>query len=322
MTRAVPWVVGSFAFMFVVVALVTTPLIVSYLSERFLNIESMGAFGDQFGATNALFSGLAFAAVVLTLWMQRRELELQREEMNETQDLMSHTIDIMTSEQHVNTYFAMLAHFNDYRRQAWMLQLDNPRLSGSSMNPEERRIRLLPLRSGGETRDLHGSQACYEIMRKIYDGLHMFSSNIEEFGRQYTEDKKGVLVVDEFFRLYEDMAWALDNYFQALYAATVQLHLAVTALGRLHSRSPETRNSASYQLAEALRSQLTKYELCVILIFTRSAHSAAVPTWQPDFKRVLEDYGAFTYLRESDLPAASLGYGVNIVRHGTTSRFS
>ena len=32
-------------------------------------------FGDMFGAVNALFSGFAFAAFIVTLWMQRQEIE-------------------------------------------------------------------------------------------------------------------------------------------------------------------------------------------------------------------------------------------------------
>lgn len=40
-----------------------------------------GQFGDLFGATNALFSGLAFAGVIITILLQRRELSHQREEL-------------------------------------------------------------------------------------------------------------------------------------------------------------------------------------------------------------------------------------------------
>jgi hypothetical protein len=40
-----------------------------------------GVFGDQFGAVNALFSGLAFAGVIYAVILQSKELELQREEL-------------------------------------------------------------------------------------------------------------------------------------------------------------------------------------------------------------------------------------------------
>ena len=40
-----------------------------------------GQFGDMFGAANSLFSGLAFAGLIFTILLQRRELALQREEL-------------------------------------------------------------------------------------------------------------------------------------------------------------------------------------------------------------------------------------------------
>ena len=45
-----------------------------------------GAFGDMFGAVNALFSGLAFAGILIALYMQKHELELQREELSATRE--------------------------------------------------------------------------------------------------------------------------------------------------------------------------------------------------------------------------------------------
>lgn len=43
-----------------------------------------GQFGDMFGAVNALFSGLAFATLIYTVFLQRKELQLQRQELAET----------------------------------------------------------------------------------------------------------------------------------------------------------------------------------------------------------------------------------------------
>ena len=43
--------------------------------------EQRGQFGDQFGAISALFSGLAFAGLIFTIILQKKELTLQREEL-------------------------------------------------------------------------------------------------------------------------------------------------------------------------------------------------------------------------------------------------
>lgn len=41
-----------------------------------------GQFGDMFGAVNALFSGFAFAGVIIAVILQRNELALQRRELS------------------------------------------------------------------------------------------------------------------------------------------------------------------------------------------------------------------------------------------------
>lgn len=48
------------------------------------NTATYGTFGDSYGALNTLFSGLAFATLIITLFLQRKELQLQREEVAES----------------------------------------------------------------------------------------------------------------------------------------------------------------------------------------------------------------------------------------------
>lgn len=42
--------------------------------------EKAGQYGDMFGMVNSLFAGLAFAGLIVTMWMQKEELSLQRRE--------------------------------------------------------------------------------------------------------------------------------------------------------------------------------------------------------------------------------------------------
>lgn len=63
---------------------------------------SRGVFGDKFGAVNSLFSGLAFAGIIFTILLQRRELSLQRSEIvdqNET----------LRQQRFENSFFHLLA---------------------------------------------------------------------------------------------------------------------------------------------------------------------------------------------------------------------
>ncbi len=48
------------------------------------HLDSPGEFGDMFGAANALFSALAFATLIYTVFLQRNELALQRAELSAT----------------------------------------------------------------------------------------------------------------------------------------------------------------------------------------------------------------------------------------------
>ncbi|MBK8369799.1 MAG: hypothetical protein IPL20_00180 [Saprospiraceae bacterium] len=55
----------------------------SYLVIRYcldLENDDAGTFGDQFGAINALFTGLSFAGIIITLRQQQEELNAQRRE--------------------------------------------------------------------------------------------------------------------------------------------------------------------------------------------------------------------------------------------------
>lgn len=62
----------------VVLLWILTPFI---LRCFYTDMPSQGQAGDLFGCINALFSGLAFAGVIVAILLQREELELQRHEI-------------------------------------------------------------------------------------------------------------------------------------------------------------------------------------------------------------------------------------------------
>lgn len=55
-----------------------TPFVIAQIISE---SQEQGQFGDLFGAVNALFSGLAFAGLFYTIYLQRQELALQRKEL-------------------------------------------------------------------------------------------------------------------------------------------------------------------------------------------------------------------------------------------------
>jgi len=63
----------------------------SYFTLKDLDDTKKSSFGDMFGGVNALFSGLAFAGIIITILLQRKELILQRLELEATRDELKRT---------------------------------------------------------------------------------------------------------------------------------------------------------------------------------------------------------------------------------------
>lgn len=67
-------------------------LFLDYNSQK--DVEAhRGQFGDKFGAVNSLFSGLAFAGIIFTIFLQKRELTLQRQELKDTREELQRSAD-------------------------------------------------------------------------------------------------------------------------------------------------------------------------------------------------------------------------------------
>jgi cytochrome bd-type quinol oxidase subunit 2 len=63
------WPVIIFAGLLVIILVLSTPLTIE-LFYGYPKPDGAGDFGDQFGAVNALFSGLAFVGVIAALVLQ------------------------------------------------------------------------------------------------------------------------------------------------------------------------------------------------------------------------------------------------------------
>src|SRR5687768_11681898 len=68
-----------------------------------------GQFGDMFGAINALFSGLAFAGIIITILLQGRELALQRNELSLTRKEFKQQNETLWLQRFENTFFNLLS---------------------------------------------------------------------------------------------------------------------------------------------------------------------------------------------------------------------
>lgn len=90
----------------------------NYLTLFNIEKTERGTFGDMFGSVNAIFSGLAFAGIIITIYIQSHELKLQRKELKLTRKEMELTRDEFVSQNYTmklqqfeNTLFQMLSMF-------------------------------------------------------------------------------------------------------------------------------------------------------------------------------------------------------------------
>ena len=146
-----------------------------------LFLKEPGQFGDMFGAVNALFSGLAFAGVVIAILLQRQELKLQRKELKQTrQEFQQQTFEFeeqnktLSIQKFDNTFFNMLnllasiidgTHFKEDR--------------GSELSPAIKSIRSQAI-------DKHGRDVFTYFREKLNPELCKANS-IEEFSKKVND---------------------------------------------------------------------------------------------------------------------------------------
>jgi hypothetical protein len=73
-----------------------------------LSISKAGVFGDSFGLLTSLFSGLAFSGVIITILLQREELQLQRQELSENRKEFSKSANAQERSAQLSALSALL----------------------------------------------------------------------------------------------------------------------------------------------------------------------------------------------------------------------
>lgn len=88
--------------------------IVDILPDKFRNdkgVFELGTFGDYFGALNALFAGLAFAGIIVTIRQQSKDLEIQTKSINATkEEIYKQTLE--------SSFFSYLGYMNSVKPKA------------------------------------------------------------------------------------------------------------------------------------------------------------------------------------------------------------
>lgn len=247
-----------------------------------------GQFGDLFGSVNALFSGLAFVGLVITIIQQRHDLQLQRQAIDESKKDINQQNETMKIERFENTFFKMIeaqqSIVNDLyaadSHKEWVKQDDS---SGRSANEV-----LTKDEYRGRNLFYYVFKLCeHEIVNHIFPGSSMrpgLYSVIKFRGKAYFDDYMTTTMFDHYFRhLYTILKFIEENDW----------------LGE----------DKQYQYATFVRATLSRYEL-VMLYYNGFFH--------PKMKKMMERYCLLNNIRKDLLPM-SLEYSNYLERGGLTN---
>ena len=230
------------------------------------NPNDRGTFGDKFGAVNSLFSGLAFAGLIYTIYLQKEELRLQREELQETRqemvrqtkefDEQNKTLQIQRFE---NTFFNMMELLEDITQG---LSYDTTR----QIQTKYRDARGIPRRDyPWENITIKGRR----VFEETYHGPDICLKNLIR--------NKGIEGYNE-----SDAISLYDHYFRYLYRI----------MKFVDSSSSVNNYGTRYQYLAMLRAQLSQHEL-IWLYYNGLSNNGC-----EKLKPLIEKYAILKNLRE------------------------
>jgi len=184
-----------------------------------------GQFGDMFGAVNALFSGLAFAGLIITITQQNRALQLQQDEIIENGNIIKRQI-------FDNTFFSMLSMHNDLV---------------NSIDLRDSRTKILTV----EGKD------CFEVFfTRLEKEINSYISKSVEATQIVKEDIVKGMEIGKYIELYEAFYKKnqknLGHYYRNLYSLVSMVD------------NSALDDDSKYQYVKIVRAQLSMYELMLL----------------------------------------------------------
>lgn len=240
--------------------------------------DERGTLGDMFGAVNALFSGLAFAGLIVTLIMQHEELGLQREELAQTNDELAAQREefaaqtkTMKIQRFENTLFNMLS-----LQQGIINSLDYIPQDDADPNLESRG-------------------------KYVFDVF--YNKKITKF--QYGNERqimgiKGLIQDENDIQAYRRVSEIsiFDSYFRHLYR-----------IFKYIDESQLIDDTERYSYSCIVRAQLSEYELLLLFYNALTIDDNGIYK----FKNLIEKYAIFNNIREPMLARQHEDY---ILYHG------
>lgn len=246
------------------------------------NKETRGTFGDQFGAVNALFSGLAFAGLIYTIILQRRDLELQRNDLK----LQRKELALNRKEMEEQT-----AEFEKQNETLRIQRFENTFFNMLSQFQEVVNSLSVSYRRGGETHEALGRET-FKISFKM-SPVHVDIPKGAFAGQSFYGMSSVIKELNLTGYCKADVPTYFDHYFRLLYRI----------LKFVRDTPLVTSFDDEYEYTSMLRAMLSRYELLWLYYNGLSEYGVN------KFKPLIERYAMLKNLREDMLvEGVDVGY--------------
>ncbi|MBI3125261.1 MAG: putative phage abortive infection protein [Ignavibacteriales bacterium] len=225
--------------------------------------DTRNSFGGMFGAINALFSGLAMAGIIYTIYLQKKELSLQRKELQQTREEFVAQNKTLRYQRFENTFFQLMDLHNDIVE------------------------KLNYYNSKG--RELHGRDTFTEYLITYNWRLGKAGHDIDYYNLPKSIDMKIKLLRLAYSKSLESIESKTSHYFRNMYHIVKFIH---------QSRMITTKDEKQFYI-DVLRAQLSRNELN-LLYFNLLSEGNGYPrfTYLAKVYNILENVN-FYFLKDS-----------------------
>lgn len=248
------WVIGIGSLIFM-----GTVLYENYIYATELGDQKQGIFGDMFGASNALFTGLSFTGVIIAILLQRQELKLQRNELELTREEMKLTRNefeiqnrTLLIQRFENTFFQMIA-------------LHHQIIESIEVSSTKNTTGFEPVKTISK-----GRQAFVHEFANLARKLNNSAENYEVYYSEFIRNRH--FIYSHFYKNIKQIMLLVD---ETEFSANSMI---------------DSKHKLRY--IEILKSQLSQHELTFIF------YDGLFPIGRKEFKSLIERFHLFTDLND------------------------
>lgn len=260
--------------------------------------EQRGQFGDLFGVVNALFSGLAFAGLIITIRQQHQDLEYQKQAIEQTnQEMRCQTKEFdkqnetLKIERFENTFFKMLEVQQGIVNDFYEVDTYKQCVEEDSPDHHGKLSKEVPAQY-----EYRGRNAFYYLFCRCDYEI----DNYHTPGSRYVSGLREVIRLRGLAHFNDYVSISVfDHYFRHLYTIL-----------KFITENDWLGEKAQYQYSTFVRATLSRYEL-VMLYYNGLFH--------PKMKKMIERYCLLNNIRKRLLPM-SLEYRAFLEGKGIDKR--